>query len=84
MSNAGDSADVIVNKIVEGNDNYGYNAATGEYGDMLELGIIDPTKVTKCALLNASSIAGLFLTTETVITDWDEERKHDQNMMMTE
>jgi len=75
---------VIVNKIVEGNDNYGYNAATGEYGDMLELGIIDPTKVTKCALLNASSIAGLFLTTETVITDWDEERKHDQNMMMTE
>lgn len=84
VSNAGDSADVIVNKIVEGNDNYGYNAATGEYGDMLELGIIDPTKVTKCALLNASSIAGLFLTTETVITDWDEERKHDQNMMMTE
>ena len=84
VSNAGNSPDVIVNRIIEGKDNYGYNAATGEYGDMLELGIIDPTKVTKCALLNASSIAGLFLTTETVITDWDEERKHDQNMMMTE
>ena len=84
VSNAGNSPDVIVNRIIEGKDNYGYNAATGEYGDMLELGIIDPTKVTKCALLNASSIAGLFLTTETVITDWDEDRNHDQTMMMTE
>jgi len=84
VSNAGNSPDVIVNRIIEGKDNYGYNAATGEYGDMLELGIIDPTKVTKCALLNASSIAGLFLTTETVITDWDEDRNHDQTMMMTD
>jgi chaperonin GroEL len=67
--NAGDSPDVVVNKIVEGDANYGYNAATHEYGDMLELGIVDPTKVTKTALINASSIAGLILTTDCAITD---------------
>jgi len=67
--NAGDSADVVVNQIVEGNANYGYNAATHEFGDMLELGIVDPTKVTKTALINASSIAGLLLTTDCAITD---------------
>mgnify|MGYP001129801510 CR=1 FL=1 len=67
-SNAGDSADVVVNKIVEGDANYGYNAATHEFGDMLELGIIDPTKVTKTALTNAASVAGLLLTTECSIS----------------
>jgi chaperonin GroEL len=67
-ANAGDSADVVVNKIVEGDANYGYNAATGEFGDMLELGIIDPTKVTKTALVHASSVAGLMLTSECTIT----------------
>jgi len=74
-SNAGDSPDVVVNKILEGTDNFGYNAATGEYGDMLELGIVDPTKVTKTAVLNASSVAGLLLTTECAITNAPEEDK---------
>jgi len=77
-SNAGVSADVIVNKILEGDTNYGYDAATGEYGDMLELGIIDPTKVTKTALINASSIAGLLLTTECSITEIKEENSKQQ------
>ena len=69
-SNAGDSADVIVNSILwnSSGDNYGYNAATGEYGDMIEMGIIDPTKVTKTALVNAASIASLLLTSECTIT----------------
>jgi chaperonin GroEL len=71
--NSGDSADVVVNTILDGDNNYGYNAATGEYGDMLELGIIDPTKVTKTALLNAASIASLLLTTECTITDVPKE-----------
>jgi chaperonin GroEL len=74
-TNAGDSADVVVNKIVEGSASYGYNAATGEYGDMIDLGIIDPTKVTKTALINAGSVAGLLLTSECSITDIPEENK---------
>ena len=68
-ANAGDSSDVVVNKILEGTGNYGYNAATGVYGDMIELGIIDPTKVTKTALVNAASVASLLLTSECAITD---------------
>jgi len=62
--NAGDSADVIINEIASKTGNYGYNAATGTYGDMVEQGVIDPTKVTKTALVNAASIAGLILTTD--------------------
>ena len=62
--NAGDPADVIINEIVSKTGNYGYNAATGTYGDMVEQGVIDPTKVTKTALVNAASIAGLILTTD--------------------
>jgi len=67
--NAGDSPDVVVNNILTNNKDYGYNAANGEYGDMLELGIIDPTKVTKTALQNAASVAGLILTSECTISD---------------
>ena len=67
--NAGESPDVVVNNILAGTGNYGFNAANGEYGDMLELGIIDPTKVTKTALVNAGSVAGLLLTSECSITD---------------
>jgi len=67
--NAGDSPDVVVNKILDGDDDYGYDAATGIYGNMLELGIIDPTKVTKTALINAASVAGLILTSECTISD---------------
>ena len=62
--NAGDPADVIINEIASKTGNYGYNAATGKYGDMVEQGVIDPTKVTKTALINAASIAGLILTTD--------------------
>jgi chaperonin GroEL len=62
--NAGDSADVIVAEIKSKSGNYGYNAANGTYGDMVEQGVIDPTKVTKTALTNAGSIAGLILTTD--------------------
>ena len=79
-SNAGDSPDVVVNNIIAGSGNYGYNAATGEYGDMLELGIIDPTKVTKTALVNAGSVAGLLLTSECSITSIPE--KNDKDMQM--
>lgn len=74
-ANAGGSPDVVVNRIVEGKNNYGYDASTGEYGDMLELGIIDPTKVTKTALINAGSIAGLLLTSECSITFTDTNSK---------
>jgi chaperonin GroEL len=69
VMNAGDSPDVVVNKILDGEDDYGYDAASGKYGNMLELGIIDPTKVTKTALINASSVAGLILTSECTISD---------------
>jgi chaperonin GroEL len=73
-SNAGDSADVVVSKVIEGTGNFGYNAATGEYGDLVEMGVIDPTKVTKTALINAASIAGLLLTTDCAINDIPEEK----------
>jgi chaperonin GroEL len=58
------TADVIINEIASRTGNHGYNAATGTYGDMVEQGVIDPTKVTKTALINAASIAGLILTTD--------------------
>lgn len=67
--NAGDSADVVVNTIAANSGNYGYNAANGTYGDMVEQGVIDPTKVTKTALINAASVAGLILTTDCSIAE---------------
>ncbi|TZF88048.1 chaperonin GroEL [Cognatilysobacter lacus] len=67
VTNAGEEPSVIVNKVKEGNGAYGYNAATGEYVDMLEAGILDPTKVTRTALQNAASIAGLMITTEAMV-----------------
>ena len=70
--NAGMEGSVIVAKVQEGEGNYGFNAATSEYGDMLEEGVVDPTKVVRSALQNASSIAGLLLTTETLITEIEE------------
>jgi chaperonin GroEL len=70
--NAGMEGSVVVAKIQEGEGNFGFNAATAEYGDMLEEGIVDPTKVVRSALQNASSIAGLLLTTETLITEIEE------------
>jgi chaperonin GroEL len=67
--NAGEDGSVILNKIAEGKGNFGYNAATGEFGDLVAMGIIDPTKVARCALQNASSVAGLLLTTEAMVSE---------------
>ncbi|MGI9348161.1 MAG: chaperonin GroEL [Gammaproteobacteria bacterium] len=69
VSNAGEEASVVVNAVRDSSGNYGYNAANGKYGDLLKLGIIDPTKVTRSALQNAASIAGLLLTTDCSIVD---------------
>ncbi len=69
VANAGEEPSVIVNKVKEGTGAYGYNAASGEFGDMLEFGILDPTKVTRSALQNAASIAGLMITTEAMVAD---------------
>ena len=77
VANAGGSPDVVVNQILSGKDNFGYDAGKGEFGDMIKLGIIDPTKVTKTALLNASSIAGLLITTEASVFDEPEPQKKD-------
>jgi chaperonin GroEL len=73
--NCGEEASVVVNKVLNGKGNYGYNAATGEYGDMMEMGVLDPTKVTRTALQNASSVAGLMLTTECMVTELPEDKK---------
>lgn len=70
--NAGLEGAIVVSEVENGDGNYGYNAAIGEYGDMIEHGVIDPTKVVRSALQNASSIAGLLLTTETLITEIEE------------
>ncbi len=67
--NAGDEDSVVANNVRAGDGNYGYNAATGEYGDMIDMGILDPTKVTRSALQFAASIAGLMITTEAMVTD---------------
>jgi chaperonin GroEL len=69
VANAGEDGSVVLNKVREGKGNFGYNAATGEYGDLIEMGILDPTKVTRLALQNASSIAGLLLTTEVMVAE---------------
>jgi len=69
VSNAGGDASVVLNQVTEGEGNYGFNAATSEYGDMVAMGIIDPTKVTRFALQNASSVAGLLLTTEAMVSE---------------
>ncbi|WP_133129814.1 chaperonin GroEL [Legionella yabuuchiae] len=69
VSNAGYEASVTINKVAENKGNFGFNAATGEYGDMVEMGILDPTKVTRTALQNAASVASLMLTTECMVAD---------------
>ena len=69
VANAGSDPAVVLNEVVAGKGNYGFNAATGEYGDMVKFGIIDPTKVTRLALQNATSVAGLLLTTEAMIAE---------------
>ncbi|EZQ10300.1 MULTISPECIES: chaperonin GroEL [unclassified Acinetobacter] len=74
VSNAGDEPSVVINAVKNGEGNFGYNAATGEYGDMLEMGILDPAKVTRSALEHAASVAGLMLTTECMITEIPEDK----------
>ncbi|HEY0634178.1 MAG TPA: chaperonin GroEL, partial [Gammaproteobacteria bacterium] len=69
VANAGDEPSVVLAKVKEGKGNYGYNAASGEYGDMIEMGILDPTKVTRSALQNAASVAGLMITTEAMVAE---------------
>ena len=78
VANAGEDAAVVLNRVREGKGTFGYNAATGEYGDMIEMGILDPTKVTRLALQNAASVAGLLLTTEVMIAESPKEDGHSQ------
>jgi chaperonin GroEL len=76
VANAGEEPSVVLNKVAEGKGNYGYNAATGEFGDMVEMGILDPTKVTRTALQNAASIAGLMITTEAMVGEAPKKEEH--------
>jgi len=75
VSNSGVEPSVVLNNVIEGKDNYGFNAQTGEYGDMLEMGILDPTKVARTALQNAASVAGLLITTEAMVAEMPKEDK---------
>jgi chaperonin GroEL len=70
----------VLNKIAEENGNYGYNAGTGEYGDMYEMGILDPAKVTRSALQYAASVAGLMITTEAMITELPQDANSTPDM----
>ncbi|ENT1801695.1 TPA: chaperonin GroEL [Neisseria gonorrhoeae] len=74
VANAGGEPSVVVNKVLEGKGNYGYNAGSGEYGDMIGMGVLDPAKVTRSALQHAASIAGLMLTTDCMIAEIPEEK----------
>jgi len=73
--NSGVNGAVVVTEVLERSENVGFDAVTGNYVDMFEAGIVDPTKVTRIALQNAASIAGLMLTTEVMVTEVDEEKK---------
>ena len=73
VNNAGEEASVILNSVADGKGNYGYNAATNEFGDLIEMGILDPTKVARSALQNAASVAGLLLTTEAMVAEIPKE-----------
>jgi len=75
VANAGEEPSVVLARVVDGKDNYGYNALTGEYGDLVQMGILDPCKVTRSALQNAASIAGLILTTDCMIARIPEESR---------
>jgi len=75
VGNAGEEPSVVLNKIVEGKGNFGMNAATGEYGDLVEMGVLDPTKVARTALQNASSVASLMLTTDAMVAELPKDDK---------
>ncbi len=76
VANAGEEPSVVLNKVAGSKGNHGYNAANGEYGDMVEFGILDPTKVTRTALQNAASIAGLMITTEAMVAEAPKKEEH--------
>ena len=76
VANAGEEPSVILNKVKEGKGNFGYNAATGEFGDMVAMGILDPTKVTRSALQHAASVAGLAITTEAIVAELPKKEEH--------
>jgi chaperonin GroEL len=76
VTNAGEDAAVVLDRVKDGKADFGYNAATGDYGHLIEMGILDPTKVTRLALQNAASVAGLFLTTEASIAEFRKEKTH--------
>ena len=80
VDNAGEDAAVVLNRVKEGKGAFGYNAATDQYGDMIELGILDPAKVTRLALQNAASVAGLLLTTEVMVAEAPKEEEHSHGM----
>jgi chaperonin GroEL len=73
VDNAGEESSVVLDKVARGEGNFGYNAATGEYGDMLEMGILDPTKVTRSAIQHAASVASLMITTECMVADMPQD-----------
>ncbi|HLW12314.1 MAG TPA: chaperonin GroEL [Casimicrobiaceae bacterium] len=75
VANAGDEPSVVLNKIVEGKGNYGFNAQTGQYGDLVEMGVVDPTKVARFALQNAASVASLMLTTDAMVAELPKDEK---------
>ncbi|MHB8494879.1 MAG: chaperonin GroEL [Casimicrobiaceae bacterium] len=75
VANAGEEPSVVLNKVAEGKGNFGMNAATGEYGDLVEMGVLDPTKVTRYALQNAASVAGLMLTTDAMVAELPKDDK---------
>jgi chaperonin GroEL len=76
INNAGEDASVVLNEVKKGDANFGYNAQSEEYGDMIEMGILDPTKVVRAALQNAASIAGLMITTEAMVAELPQEKQH--------
>jgi chaperonin GroEL len=76
VANAGEEPSVVLAKVAEGKGNFGYNAQTGEFGDLVEMGILDPTKVTRTALQNAASIAGLMITTEAMVGELPKKEEH--------
>ena len=77
VTNAGEEASVVASAVKNGEGNFGYNAGTEQYGDMIEMGILDPTKVTRSALQFAASVAGLMITTECMVTELPKDEKTD-------
>jgi len=75
VANAGDEPSVVINKVIKGKGNFGYNAGTGQYGNLVDMGVLDPTKVTRTALQNAASIAGLMLTTDCMVAELPKDEK---------